>query len=347
MKRLLPVLVGAALVAPGAARAAACTPLNCAPSQFSVPGTSLVGYRAQALGKVTVADLRTGARRFVLPGGYVDGRRLVHQDGRVLTWYDLRTGRRTASTTLPWTFTLAGASQDGSRAVAFRRRSVVIATTHAWRQVPLGSASTHWGFDALRGSNLFLIRYLLTGGYQVRVLDLSNDSTPSRVIKDPRESATIWGSPWSRAASADGRYLFTLYVAGNGAAMVHELDLAHATARCIDLPGTGDFNSANSWSLALSPDGRTLWAASAGYDRLIAIDVGTRDVTAAHPLHLPLWNLANATRSAVSPDGNELALTDGETVARVRLADGTLVARTKVRARAVGYAPAGRLRMLR
>jgi hypothetical protein len=347
MKRLLLVLVGAALVAPGAARAAACTPLNCAPSQFSVPGTSLVGYRAQALGKITVADLRTGAKRYVLPGGYVDGRRLVHQEGRSLAWYDLRTGARTASTTLPWSFTLAGASQDGSRAVAFRGRSVVIATAHAWRQVPLGSAATHWGFDALRGTNLFLIRYLLTGGYQVRAFDLSNDSAPSRVIKDPRESATIWGAPTSRLASRDGRYLFTLYVASNGAAMVHELDLAHATARCIDLPGTGDYNSGNAWSLALSPDGKTLWAADAGYAHLVGIDVASRAIVAAHNLDLPYWNLGNATLSAVSPDGKEIALTDGETVARVRLADATLVSRTKVRARAVGYAPAGDLRMLR
>lgn len=347
MKRLLLVLVGAALLAPGAARAAACTPLNCAPSQFSVPGTSLVGYRAQALGKITVADLRTGAKRYVLPGGYVDGRRLVRQDGRRLTWYDLRTGRETAATTLPWSFTLAGASQDGSRAVAFRGRSVVIAAAHAWRQVPLGSAATHWGFDALRGTNLFLIRYLPTGGYQVRVFDLSNDSAPSRVIKDPRESATIWGAPAARLATAGGSYLFTLYVASNGAAMVHALDLVDATARCIDLPGTGNYNSGNAWSLALSPDGRMLWAADAGYARLVGIDVATRDVVSAHRLDLPYWNLGNTTRSVVSPDGKEVALTDGETVARVALDDGAVVRREKTKARALGYASNGRLRMLR
>ena len=37
--------------------------------------------------------------------------------------------------------------------------------------------------------------------------------------------------------------LFTLYVSGNGAAMVHELNLAKPQARCIDLPGTGDFGA--------------------------------------------------------------------------------------------------------
>jgi hypothetical protein len=345
MKRLLLVLVGAALLAPGAARAAACTPLNCAPSQFSVPGTSLVGYRAQALGKITVADLRTGAKRYELPGGYVDGHRLVHQDGRTLTWYDLRTGRATATTTVRWTFTLAGASQDGTRAVGFHGSNhVVVASRRVARMIALPAGN--WGFDALSGSNLFLIRYLATGGYQVRAFDLAHPAS-SRVIKDPRESATIWGAPASRLATADGRYLFTLYVASNGAAMVHELDLAHATARCIDLPGTGDYNSGNAWSLALSPGGRTLWAADAGYAHLVGIDVRTRAVVAARSLDLPLWNLGNTTLSAVSPDGKEVALTDGETVARVRLETGKLVSRTKVHARAVGYAPAGGLRLLR
>ncbi|HVU78547.1 MAG TPA: hypothetical protein VHC67_13280 [Gaiellaceae bacterium] len=346
MKRLLLVLVAAALVAPGAARSAACTPLNCAPSEFSVPGTSLVGYRAQALARITVADLRTGATRFVLPGGYVDGHRLVHQAGRTLAWYDLRTGRRTSSVRLPFALRLSGASSGGGRAVGFFGSTVVIVGSGGTvRKIQL--APGNWDFDALRGSNLFLIRYVQNGGYQVRVVDVSSDSPASRVIKDPRESATIWGSPASRLASRDGRYLFTLYTAANGASMVHELDLVHATARCIDLPGTGDYNSALSWSLALSPDGRTLWAAGAGYSRLVGIDVRTREVVAAHGLDLPYWNLVNATRSAVSPDGRELALTDGETVARVRLTDGTLVERAKVKARAVGYASSGALRMLK
>jgi hypothetical protein len=343
MKRLLLVLVSAALVAPGAARSAACTPLDCAPSQFRVAGTSLLGYRSSALGRVTIADLRTGAKRSMVPGGFVGGHLLVHQHVSTLTWYDLRTGAKLASVKLPWHLQLAGVSQDGSRAVGFRGTNVVIATAAGWqRQVPLPRGN--WGFDALRGENLFLIKYLKAGGYNVVLVDLSSDSTPTRVLKDPRESATIWGSPFSRLASPDGRYLFTLYMAPNGASMVHELDLVHASARCIDLPGTGSYNFALSWGLALSPNGRTLWAASPGYGRLVGIDVASRDVTSANHIDLPYWNMVNGTRAAVSPDGTQLALTDGETVARVDLADGKLVRRDKVHARAVGFAPDGTLR---
>ena len=55
--------------------------------------------------------------------------------------------------------------------------------------------------------------------------------------------------------------------------MIHELDLKSATARCIDLPGTGDYGSATSWALSLAPGGRTLWAVSPGYGHVVAIDV--------------------------------------------------------------------------
>ena len=71
------------------------------------------------------------------------------------------------------------------------------------------------------------------------------------------------------SSSADGRYLFTLYIGSNGGSMVHELDLKTATARCIDLPGTGDYASSTSWALVLAKDGRTLWAVSPGYGRVV------------------------------------------------------------------------------
>jgi hypothetical protein len=243
---------------------------------------------------------------------------------------------------MPWNIRLAGVSQDGSRAVGFRGNNVVVSGERSWRQVPLPAGN--WDFDALRGSNLFLIKYLPSGAYQVVLVDLSNDSAPTRVLKDPRESGEIWGFPQLRLASRDGRYLFTLYITSNGAAMVHELDLAHATARCIDLLGTGNFNDALSWSIALSPNGRTLWAASPGYRRLVGIDVATRVATTSFRLpDLAYWNVSEGGRAAVSPDGSRLALTDGETVGVISLADGSLVQRPKTRARAVGFAPDGRL----
>jgi hypothetical protein len=349
MTRLLLVLAAVTLLLlPGAASAAACSPLNCAPSQFTLSHGSLVAYRHSALGRVSVADLRTGKQLFSVPGGFVGGNVLVHHEGNQLTWFDLRTGSVKAQTTLPWKFGFSGVSQDGSRAVGFRKvngaQTIVIVSPRSSRQVPLPSGN--WDFDALRGNNLFLIEYL-KNGYQVDYVDLSTDSPTAKLIKDPHESGTIWGSPFARVASADGRRLFTLYVSGNGAAMVHELNLAKPQARCIDLPGTGDFGAAASWAMTLSPGGSTLWAVSPGYKRVVGINVGARKVATAFAINVPSWNVGVGTRIALGRDGSEIAVADGESVARIALGERRVVGFVRERAVALGYAPTGELLTLR
>jgi DNA-binding beta-propeller fold protein YncE len=345
MTRLLLVLAAALLLLPGAASAAACSPLNCAPSQFTLAGGSLMGYRASSGAPVSIADLNTGETRFTLPAGLVFGRVLVHQEGNRIEWFDATTGQKTGQIAMPWKIRLVGASQDGERAVAFRsKRSIAIAWPGGLRLVAL--APGNWDFDALSGNDLYLIRYMAGGGYQVRLLDLTHPEQGAQIVKDPHESGTIWGAPFSRLASPDGKYLFTLYIASNGAAMIHELDLATRKARCIDLPGTGDYNSATSWALALAPGGRTLWAAGAGYGRVVAIDVHTRKVTQTFRLNLPYWAVT-ATGAALSPGSQKLALLNGEEVAVIDLQTRTLLERQKGKATAVGFAPTGLLRVLR
>jgi hypothetical protein len=128
--------------------------------------------------------------------------------------------------------------------------------------------------------------------------------------------------------------------------MVHELDLATARARCIDLPGTGDYGAATSWGMVLSPDGRTLWLAGPGYRRVVGIDVRSRKVVESFALTLPLWNLGSGSRVAISPDGSRIALTDRETVAVVDLHARKVLERRSVKAVAVGWSPSGELRTL-
>ena len=338
MRKLLLVSL-LALALPGAARSAACSPLNCAPSQFSLAGGQLLGYRLASDRPVTIVDLATGKARFALPDGITARSVLVHQDGLTLEWWDMTTGKRTQTATLPEVGQLSGVSQDGSRAVTILGRSLRVVSPTS--QVALTLPPGQWQFDALLGDKLYLIEYLKTGGYRVRLLTVSTGVLAAKPLKDPHESGVIWGSPYSRLSSPDGRYLFTLYIAGNGAAMVHELDLKTATARCIDLPGSGDYLSATSWALALR--GHTLWAASPGYARVVGIDVRTRKVVRAFSLEFAYWNRGNGTRASLSPDGTRLALADGETVAVVGLARRTMLSRTSEKAVAVGYSPSGRL----
>ena len=338
MKKLLLTCV-LALALPGAAHGAACSPLDCAPSQFTLGGGTMLGYRLAADKPVTIVDLRTGAARFTLPGGLTAGNVLVHQSGTELQWFDMTTGEQTAVAD-GVDGELGGLSSDGSRAVTIDLRGVRIVSPESTRVLPLPSGS--WQVDALRGDNLFLIRLLGdTGGYQIRLLHVASGKLEAKPLKDPHESGTIWGTPNSRLASPDGRYLFTLYVAGNGAAMVHALNLETARARCIDLPGTGDYLSATSWAMVLR--GNTLWALNPGYGRVVAIDVSSRRIVRHFALSLPYWNRGLGTRAALSPDGSRVALADGETVAVLALAQRKVVSRTTRKAAALGYSPAGRL----
>jgi hypothetical protein len=346
MRKLLLVLAAATAVAlPGAARAAACSPLNCAASQFSLANGTLLGYRTSANAPVTVVDLASGESRWTLPDGLTGGDLLVHQNGRTLVWYDATRGTRLHSVVLVRRPVLVGVSQNGTRAVASRltKGATQFVIASPLGQHAISVPGRQWQFDALRGDNLFLIKYIPSGGYQVRLVHVGSGRLVARPLKDPHESGTIWGSPFSRLSSADGRYLFTLYIGSNGGAMVHELDLKAATARCIDLPGTGDYASSTTWAMLLSADQRTLWAVSPGYGRVVGIDVRSRAVTRAFRFDLAYWNVASGTSAALAPDGEHVALANNEEVAVIGLDERKVVQRQKQRAIALGWSPDGRL----
>jgi hypothetical protein len=346
MKRLALVLVlAAAALLPAAAPAAGCRPLDCAPSGTSLGRGLLAARPSGATGGVTVVDLRTGAVRWTLPAGVLTGSTLVHQDHYALSWYDALTGKQSASATfsaatMPF---LVGTSQDGRRAVLqfmSKRQTNLTVVSPAGQQV-IELPTVNWGFDALAGSNLYLLHYL-RNGYEVRRYDLATKTLVARPLKDPHESSTIWGTPWARVASADGRYLFTLYVGTNGASMVHELDLRTATARCVDLPGTGNFNAATSYAIELSHDGRTLWAASPGYGRVAAIDVRRAKVKLAFRFSRGSFTEApNAAVSALSPDGSSLAVAVGNGLWFVSTARRTVVKAKPHTQLALGFSPDG------
>jgi hypothetical protein len=343
MKRLALVLAAATLLLPGAARAAACSPLTCAPSQFTLAHGTLMGFRTAANRPVTVVDLTTGKAKFALPDGLNAGNFLVHLEGQTVEWYDLTLGTKVQSVPVGMEYSLHGVSQDGTRAVLEQSdnggATFLVVSKDAQQTVHVDGK--YWDVDALRGDNLFLIHYLDTGGYQIRLAHLASGVLEAKPLKDPHESGLIWGQPFARLASADGRLLFTIYIGSNGGAMIHELDLQKATARCIDLPGTGDYGAASTWTMELSPNGRTLWAVNPRYGRVAAIDVGARKVKAAYRIRLDGWFLGQGTTSVLAPDGNRYALADGESVAVLDLAARKIVSRTPARAHALGYTPDG------
>jgi hypothetical protein len=305
VKRLLPIALAVAAVAlPGAAPGAYCSPLNCAASGAAVSANLLAARPNGFTGVAQVVDLRTGKVKWRLPSGILNGRTLVEQSSaHEVTWHDAVTGAVTGKASFPGsadTFSLVGVSQDGHRAVLMQRvqgQSMVVVSKSGSTSVDLPGKG--WDFDALNGNTLYLVHYLARG-YEIRRYDIRAQRLDPKPLKDPKASSTIWGAAWERLASRDGRYLFTLYLAADGGAMVHQLDLRTSAARCIDLPGSGDFGAGTTWTMSLSPNGKTLWAVSPGFGRVVGIDVGTRKVRVAFRFARDHYGASSGPVSAVS-----------------------------------------------
>jgi hypothetical protein len=304
--RLLCVLTVVTALLPGAADAGVCSPLNCSASQTTLAHGSLLAFRNTSSGAVRVIDLRSGHTRWRLPGGVSVGRTLVHQDGHLLTWYDLGSGARTGDAVLQTNarFALVGLSQDGSRAVVARTQhsstTFTVVSRSSQREVDLPGNT--WTFDALAGERLFLV-HRLGLSYEIRVVQLPLGAVGSRSL------VAAQGSAWSRIPSADGRYLFTLYIGGGGRAMLHVLDTRRAVARCIDLPGSGDVNAALTYTLVLDPEARFIWAVSPGYGRVVHIDVAALRIDDSYRFAAGRWNTTPAV-AVMAPDGERIAVTD-------------------------------------
>lgn len=359
MKRLLLAAAALACVAAasaGTARPAGCSPLDCAPNAVALPGGLLAARPAGYMGRAHVVDLRTGRIRAALPAGLLGGRFLVRANGVRVDWLDAATGRTVAKRTLvepemallgsvapsDSVASLVGVSQDGHRAVlathpAGRTSFFVVGAHGRVDEAAVGRGT--WGFDALAGRDLYLLHYLRRG-YEVRLFDLGANRLAARPLKDPNGSSLIWGSAWARLSSPDGRYLFTLYVAQDGGAMVHELDLRTRTARCVSLPGDGNANAAMSSALALSPDSRTLWVVSPGYGWATGIDVRAARVRAAFRFRRTPYLVSNDATAAMAPGGRRIAVAAQGRLWRVDLAQRT-VTRSRRSAYALGFAPDG------
>ena len=97
-----------------------------------------------------------------------------------------------------------------------------------------------WSYDALSpdGSTLYLIEHVNrqeVSQYRVRAYDLEQDRLLPDPIRDPKTGEIMHGWPTSRATSADGRWVYTLYQADEHS-FVHALDTVNRQAACVDLP---------------------------------------------------------------------------------------------------------------
>lgn len=186
----------------------------------------------------------------------------------------------------------SGLSGDGQTLVLIRpranfpRRRTTLALLEAGR-LRLRDEFTLRGdfsFDAISpdGSSLYLVEYLSPKDptrYLVRLYDLRAGRLASEPVIDPREVGDVMrGSPISRAASADGRWAYTLYDGAGQHPFIHALDTTGQTARCVDLHGLAGRDDLFELRLVVGPGGRRLTVV-AGAERLAIVDLRSFRVT--------------------------------------------------------------------
>lgn len=313
MKRLLLLALPALLLAPAHAAGDGCPPDTCGVQSTALPGSPVVALRPQ--GALQVYDVRTGKLRYALPAATesADGRVAWTAANRgratVLKRYDAATGRLLRSWKLGPRLWVPAVSADGRRVVLVDGRSgrgttrivVFDARTGGIQHVALRG---NFSPEAVSrdGRRLFVIQYLKSG-YRVRVYDLARGALRPGQLKPRNEDEPMVGYPSYAIGSRGGRWLLTLYIKSREhEAFVHALDLRHAVAYCLDLPGRGG-RELSDWALALGREGQTLYAANDALGLATRIDLTTLESSA--PLRFARnRHVDQVPNAAMSPRGD-------------------------------------------
>jgi DNA-binding beta-propeller fold protein YncE len=154
--------------------------------------------------------------------------------------------------------TLVLASTAGPYASTSRFLVVDVKRMRAVRTIVLHGS---FSFDALSpdAARLYLIQYASAGDlshYVVRAFDVrTNRLLPGKIADRSEHEKSMSGLAITRTSSANGRWVYTLYVKPSGEPFVHALDTVGGVAYCVDLPkNRGLFNIA----LSLRDHERTL-----------------------------------------------------------------------------------------
>ena len=163
-----------------------------------------------------------------------------------------------------------------------------------------------FSFDAISpdGRTMYLIEYSARNpaNYAVRAYDIGTRRLYREPVVDPAEpDEPMSGAPVTRAASADGRWAYTLY-SGFPHPFVHALDSERRTAVCIDLHDL----RRNMWGAILQPHGPRLDVVGRAGAVLATIDTRTHRVI--EPPAAPDGDAGSAWLPIVVPTGALLLL---------------------------------------
>jgi DNA-binding beta-propeller fold protein YncE len=214
---------------------------------------------------ITIYATRTAAALgvFVIPGAYSTG------------LYGYETG--TLSPDGRW-LALRQVTTD------LRQTTIALVDTQARRVVKTEHLTGDFDLDALspHARTLYLLQNTNDAQrhYYVRAYDLLTDQLDEPIIVDKTEldEANMLGQALTRQMAPDGSSSYTLYInQQENKAFIHILPLPDQPdaylARCIDLPVGSTSDLLKDYTLALSPDGSTLYAANTALGVVTSVTV--------------------------------------------------------------------------
>lgn len=221
-----------------------------------------VGSEGVAVGSARYVTMPAGDRTLLA--------RVATRGGRVLA-FRLLSGTFTVPA-VAYDGSASGLSADGRSLVLIEprasfpraRTTLAVVDTKRLRVERLVRLRGDFSFDAVSpdGRWAYLVNYTSPRDptrYDVRALNVVTGRLDPRLVVDPHESGEkMRGNPITRAASADGRWAYTLYDGAGGTPFVHALDTSNRTARCIDLDLLTGRQDLWQMRLSLSADGSRL-----------------------------------------------------------------------------------------
>jgi WD40 repeat protein len=274
---------------------------GCAETQTRLGPLSSADYRlyeaasthSSQLVAVINTRLQTTERRLPWGTPSPDGKHFYALVSNTLQDIDPHTGAVARTLQLPGNFQMppatligvpGGLSQNGRYLVlqtTGKRTSshMLMIDTSELKVAKLIDLNGVFDFDAVNnnGQSVYVIEYpnAADSYYHVRVYEVPAGKLGAYTVADkggPDEAMT--GVRLSGVFSPDGQWLYSVYARENKGAFVHALNLSAPFAFCLDLPGAGSSTDMHAfqWSLALTADGRHLYAANGVLGLVTQID---------------------------------------------------------------------------
>ena len=280
-----------------------------------------------------------------LPAGLtsMDHRRLYmatpHGGQTTISVINTQSGTTIHSLVINGTYSIAGQGFNGAvlsfdgRWLALREMgqtgnvtTIVLVDTRAVKLVKTIQLDGNFDLDAVSpdGSRIYLLERLNDGSgqYYVRLYDVTKNQLYQYPIVDKTEINDPWmtGTALARKMANDGTMVYTLYIdTARNIAFVHILPLAgnFYGARCIGLPAGNSADLLHYYTLALSSDGTTLYAANGALGAANEISLGSdyNDIFDAKLVATAHFNISNSSSdntrmlyngAALSPDQGTL-----------------------------------------